>query len=647
MKLIRLTVENFRQYYGKQRLEFAKDGQKRVTVIQGENGVGKTSLFTAINWCLYAEGASNIGELISKEAISHAGIGDKVQAVVELVFLHAGTRYSIRRTLQGTKQVDGTIVTEVSTNLTMMRTRADGNAEPVPNPIGTINSILPSNVRTYFLFDGEKIDNFAKPEAAKEVKRAVFLVLKLEILEKAKNHLETVAQDYRRELKRVSSGTLRALVERDEAARAERDKASLRRVELLQEVESAKRKISDIDQRLREQQNTQVLQQQRDRVERDLKQRRGELDTIVSSIRDTVTGTYAVAAQSAIIAALQVLDEKRERGEIPSSIRKQFVQDLLDRMSCICGRDFEDGGPEHKRLQALVESSMPSSLEDDVLATSAALHTCNERIERQRLDIDTAMKRRTELVDIINTLEGELDDIRRQLIGSPLEEISSLEKQRQNFLADIESHNVESYSLAARLTELGKEISDLESEITQARKKEARERLLSDKLDLAQRAADAIGEVYEAFANDVRLKIEAKTKEIFKRLVWKDSHFQDVQVSPEFNLEVIDRWGMPARPELSAGERQVLSLSFITAMSRISEEEAPLIMDTPFGRLSSEPRTNITEHLPDLADQLVLFVTDEELRDEARKNLEPRIGAEYRLEFNSQTSCTEIVEVTR
>ena len=48
-----------------------------------------------------------------------------------------------------------------------------------------------------------------------------------------------------------------------------------------------------------------------------------------------------------------------------------------------------------------------------------------------------------------------------------------------------------------------------------------------------------------------------------------------------------------------------------------------------------------------LADQLVLFVTDEELRDQARKNLEPRIGAEYRLEFDHQTSCTEIAEVIR
>jgi DNA sulfur modification protein DndD len=96
---------------------------------------------------------------------------------------------------------------------------------------------------------------------------------------------------------------------------------------------------------------------------------------------------------------------------------------------------------------------------------------------------------------------------------------------------------------------------------------------------------------------------------------------------------VIDRYGKPARPELSAGERQVLSLSFITAMAQVSEEEAPLVMDTPFGRLSSDHRNNITKKLPELTSQLLLFVTDEELRDEARQNLEERIGAEYRLGF--------------
>jgi len=237
--------------------------------------------------------------------------------------------------------------------------------------------------------------------------------------------------------------------------------------------------------------------------------------------------------------------------------------------------------------------------------------------------------------------------VERQLKGSPLEEISRLEEQRQGFRADIDSYNLEIGSLQERIEKHSKEIGELEGAICRAQKAEQRGQLLGIKFDLAQRSADAIGEMYAIFADDMRQRIEAKTKEIFRLLVWKDSHFQDVRLGSDFNLEVIDRYGLPARPELSAGERQVLSISFITAMSRISEEEAPLVMDTPFGRLSSDHRNSITTHLPHLADQLVLFVTDEELRDEARANLESRIGAEYRLEFDRNTSCTEIMEVRR
>lgn len=646
MKLDRIVLQNFRQYFGKQRLEFAQDEQRCVTVIHGVNGAGKTSLFLALNWCLYGQGVEKVGELISKEHVRQTEPGSRVMTSVELSFLHDGQRYIARRTLRGTKQDNGGVQLDngEKENFNLMRIRVDGQSETVPNPIGTINAMLPANVRTYFLFDGEKIDNFAKPEAVQEVKEAIYLVLKLEILERARRHLEAAAQEYRKELWKSSSTELRQLIERDEKARAEREKDEKRKVELLSEIASARRKIVDIDQHLRETQNARDLQQQRDRIDQALTQRKQELESTINQVRDLATGAYFVLAQPAVECALAILDEKRERGEIPSNIRQQFVEDLLTQMRCICGRPVTDGSPEHQQLLNLMRKSLPGPLENDVLDTSAALRPFGERADRRKNDLDRAMQRRVGLVDAITRFEAELSDIRRQLQSSPIEEISRLEKQRQDFLTDIDSANVEIGAINERGNKLSKEIEQLEKEIAKANKEQIRERLIGIKLDLAQRSADAIGEIYQTFADDMRLKIEAKTKEIFKLLAWKGDHFEDVRLSPEYNLEVIDRYGLPARPELSAGERQVLSLSFITAMSRVSEEEAPLVMDTPFGRLSSQHRNSITQHLPELADQLAFFVTDEELRDQARKNLEPRIGAEYRLVFDPKTSCTTIEE---
>jgi DNA sulfur modification protein DndD len=651
MKFERITLENFRQYHEKQRIELARDSEKNVTIIHGVNGAGKTSLFLAINWCLYGRSlenvkvVDNVGELISKEAVYRAEIGELVAAKVEITFLHNGERYTVRRILQGIKQDNGTVSVYPMDDLSMMKTRPDGQAEKVGNPLGFMNSILPVNVREYFLFDGEKIDNFAKPEASDQVKDAIYLVLKLEILDRARRHLEALASDYRKELKKVSGGELRDLLEKDEKARAAKDKAEKRIVEIQQEIASARRNIADIDQKLRESESTKTLQQQRDRILSDLKQRRAELENIIIQIRETATSAYFVVAQPAIERALAILNEKRARGEIPSSIRQQFVQDLINQMRCICGRAFTDGSSEHERLLGLMKTSLPSSLEDEITNTNATLRTFTERTARKKSELDSFMKGRARLADIIKGLDAELDDVGRQLKGSPLEEIKELENKRQSIQADIDSYNMDLGSLSTQVQELLKESASLEKAIQRARKEEKKERMLSTKLDLAQRSADAIADMYQVFADEMRGRIEMKTKEIFKNLVWKESHFRDITLGPDFNLEVIDRYGLPARPELSAGERQVLSLSFITAMSRISEEEAPLIMDTPFGRLSSQHRESITQYLPDLTDQLILFVTDEELRDQARLNLVPRIGAEYRLNFNSKTSCTTIEEI--
>ena len=77
-------------------------------------------------------------------------------------------------------------------------------------------------------------------------------------------------------------------------------------------------------------------------------------------------------------------------------------------------------------------------------------------------------------------------------------------------------------------------------------------------------------------------------------------------------------------------------------MARVSEEEAPLVMDTPFGRLSKAHRDNIAGHIPQIAKQLILFVTDEELRESSRERMKSYIGREYDLIFNQNTGCTTI-----
>lgn len=644
MKLENIQIENFRQYYGVQRLKFSTDPVKNITVINGNNGAGKTSFFVALNWCLYGEGADNIGELISKEAKRQASSGDKVTARVKLAFRHGSEKYIASRELTGIKQKDGSLDVDAKNKFSLMRIRADGQAIEVKNPIGTLNTILPSNVRTFFLFDGEKIDNFAKPDATDEVRYAVYNVLKLEILKRAINHLSHIADERRRESKQSSSGELLDLLEQDEKIRNNKKEAAKKLEEQREERDSAKRKIVEIDKRLRQLQASRDLQEKRDQIQSDMVGREEELEDVVKEIRDLGAPSASLLAQNAIADALKILDKKRERGEIPSSIRQQFVQDLLERGVCICGSPIKDGDKAHAHLMKLLERSVSGELEDKVLNTNIALNTLVAQNKKLPARLNSLMKRKTTLSDTITGLHAQLDDVTRQLQGSPLEEIGKLEKQRQSFNMDYENDLMDIGKYEKEIADCDEKIAELAKEIEHEKKQKGKNEHLVREMSLAQQSADAIEKIYEEFAEEMRTKIEGKTREIFKKLVWKESHFQDVSLSPEYLLEVIDRFGSPARPELSAGERQVLSLSFITAMVQVSEEEAPIVMDTPFGRLSSDHRANITANLPKLSPQLVLFVTDEELHNQARNNLEWHIGMEYTLDFNGKTSCTQIVE---
>ncbi|WP_119072020.1 AAA family ATPase [Aggregatilinea lenta] len=648
MKIERVSLLNFRQYYDEHRVIFAQHDQENVTVIHGVNGAGKTSFFLALNWCLYGEGIDNIGQITSKEAVSRAKVGDKVSTKVSITFIHEGERYMAARQLTGQKRNDGSLDEARNSNeFLLMRASTSGVATRIDNPIGVMNTILPSNVRTYFFFDGEKIDNFARPESAREVQEAIYRVLSLETLTRAKTHLSKAARDLRGQLKGIVSEELKDLISQDSDLRQQEEDLLERQVELRNNIATAQRHIEDVNQQLRDFEAVEALQGQYDLFTREIQERQQEFEELKTRIRDSASQGYIPLSRNAVQLALQMLDEKRERGEIPSNIRQQFIQDLLERHRCICGRPFADADEAHEHLVSLLSSSVPSSLEDNVLTTSGQLRALIDRGPQFESDLSTAIQDKVRLEQTIERLWAQRDDIQREMKGSEQIEVSQLARRRDQYQADKDEYNAELVRADITLEDIRIRIKELERQIQQARKTEIRQLHLSHKVELAQDAADILDKVYTTFAEHKRREVEQETQNIFHSLAWKGEHFQDVCLTENYQLEVIDRYGLPARPELSAGERQILSLSFITAMARAAQREAPLIMDTPFGRLSSAHREAITRNLPDLAPQLVLFVTDEELRDQALENLKPRIGAEYRLNFDPRTSCTTIEELNQ
>lgn len=635
MILETLRVSNFRQYYGEQKVVFA-NGPKNVTVIRGSNGAGKTNLFSAINWCLYGEDAAlgDQGEIVNKKAIADAGSHRKVDAEVELRFRHADSDGSEHSYVAVRNTRDG--------SLRLSRVTKKG-LEELPNPTLMLNTILPRDVRTYFFFDGEKIDEFAKPEHERQIRDAVYSVLQLEVLERAKTHLNSVADEYERELKKLDTGGVLEDLTKQKEQRTEEHKSAQEQLERdRKELNGARDVVDEIDQELSKQREIQDEARRREELEKEKVRLEDELETLFSDLRELGSGAYSVLGRSLVSKASEIIQTKRQRGEIPAGIREQFVKDLLDKAKCICGREISVNGPERQTLMALLNRAMPSTVEDRVLETSGLLLALKAKSEQRLEALMNLKKRKVELDDELSRVTKEADEIAAKLQGVAIQQVQVLENKRRAAQTRANELFISIGRLEQQLRDLDANIKDLNHRIQKAEGLEGKARLVQKKMALARQAAEAIDDVHEKFAQVMRKRIEEETKKIFSMLIWKESQFTNVELTDDYRLVVLDRWGSPARPELSAGERQLLSLSFIIALSKASDGAAPVVMDTPFGRLDTLPRENICQHIPEMVHQVVLLVTGEELHGKALQILKPRIGRSYCLDWEKSTGCTAV-----
>ena len=82
------------------------------------------------------------------------------------------------------------------------------------------------------------------------------------------------------------------------------------------------------------------------------------------------------------------------------------------------------------------------------------------------------------------------------------------------------------------------------------------------------------------------------------------------------------------------------------SLVRLCKHEVPFIIDTPFARIDTEHRRNISEHFfSKLNGQVFILSTNEEIDSEHVKILRDKIAATYMLE-NTDNKRTVIVKNT-
>ncbi|HEY9626523.1 MAG TPA: AAA family ATPase [Coleofasciculaceae cyanobacterium] len=651
MKLLSIKLFNFRQFWGEVAIDLAGQSGQSITVIHGNNGAGKTTLLNAFTWVLYGQHTAAFAapeQHINKRAIAQTTPGSRVDCWAELMFEHNGNRYRARRSCYLEKPPAYSPTADLSEQPGELVLQINNKLVESPEiPEDKIGQVLPESLHRYFFFDGERIDRIVKSENKSEISKAIRTLLSVEVLDRAINHLKEALRSLNRELAEIGDPETKRLVKEKEDLIEEKADLEAGRDEIATEIDAFEEQKQKVTAQLRQLDQIGQIQQRRDDLRQQAEDIQAQLDRSEDKLRRTISARgYMVFLTDAIAQFRSLADDLRQRGELPAGIKQQFVEDLLQEGSCICGTELKRGTQARKQVESWLDRSGIQQVEEAVLQMGGEVNSIERQIPEFWAEVEQEQGSIENLQRLLATLEHQIDDIREQLKGSEDVNVSGLEQRLEDIEEKIIDLHREDETTLREIEDCDAAIADLSKQIKELKAKGKQQALIQRQIKATDDAINRIGQVRSRIDRVFRIKLEEKIREIFRKVSFKT---QVPKLTENYELVLVENLtDGESIVAPSTGENQILSLSFIGsiidrvrywskkhALIGLDSSSFPIVMDSPFGTLDENYRRQIAHLIPTLADQLVVLATKTQWRGEVETEMEPYIGKEYVLVFNS------------
>lgn len=635
MLIQRIGLTNWRSFYGDNDFFVSQDPQKNVTLIRAENGVGKTSLLAAINWCLFnilpAESEfENPKELVNKFA---AGREQVTRTTVEVDFKHDGRRYRASRSFD-----QRTMTTEP---LRMVDLRAGGEV-PISqsNPDRFINSVIPREMAPHFFFYGEATSRYTGATGAKKFGEAVKGILGSTVARMALEDLKKTCQEYNRQASDNANAEARTIERQIDEIELKITSCEGNLLKAEAEIEAASERMDRLSQELAGTKPAKEAQARRLRLESHLAAKEAErtkaLARSSSWMQNYVT---SVLADELMSEAAEVIKAEETRRKLPSPYDKKLVNEILEDKMCICGRPVSEGSAEHDHIKTLLDSAGDQAVMSRVMSTREALGRFEQRAERAWSEFERNSEDLRKVESEIQRADAELTDISKELATNPITDIAEKEAARGRAKQQRDQAIDRKSGLQATITNLQRDMADLERRRDElVRKSDTAKRFVKR----AQLSAALMARLDSRLTQEeeaARSTIEGEIDRIVQKFMRKPVR---VKLDKDYQLRLYDEHGVEVAK--STGENQLLGLAFTGAISKFAKSRqkdnddillpgtvAPLVVDSPFGHLDPLYRRGVAEFLPDLASQVILLVSTSQASDVVMATLADKVEQQYLL----------------
>ncbi|MFR2665923.1 MAG: hypothetical protein ACLTAJ_08735 [Clostridium sp.] len=656
MRFKKLILKDFFRYYGNQEIDCSVDKNKSVVVLIGENGRGKTTILSAFNWVLYD---TLLEPLIEENMLNYRKREEMkenttTESYVELLFEENGVDYILKRSLEFKKDNYSRVTNLTSKGkTTIFKVESNGNRVEVNVQVFKERFLIPKDLSGFFFFDGERINRLAKVDGKKEIKKAILNILGISHIERAKTDISKIKRKLLDESKKYSNGNdYNKLV--DDISQLEEGITNIE-IEMNkndEKISLAEKKLDDVNEIIRNSDNKNVkeLEKERDRVDTILKNEGRRLDEIEKRIKKHIGENFKFyLAKGFIEDTEKILEEKKKDGILPSNIKETFINDLIKNKKCICGTCLEIGSKEYEAVIGMKEQAGSKELDDAYYKLKSLIAKIKKNSTSFYSILDELTKERENIKSTIYDMNNQLDIISNKLKNIDIETIRNAENLRESFRNEINKLNQKKGKYEIRLGDYTKRKQSLEKDLRNLNSNNKQIMELQSKLDIIDQLETLNTEFKDMFTQVVREELDLRIKEVFSKITNKEYRIpvltKDFELKITSKLNQVDLDESEKRDEiLSTGEGQITSLSFIGAlvsyardkkddyiMSKLSGEEYPIVMDSPFGNLDEVHTKNVAANIGKLSSQVIIVVSQKQWEGHVENNILQQVKRKYRM----------------
>lgn len=666
MWISKIELTNFKSY---RHAEFSfpePEGEKNIVLVGGINGYGKTSILEALYLCLYGKDAivhlARAGLKTDEfkgypSFLERAFNGEARRASEDLMSVRVVVQKTktkgidiLRRwyfrTSTGVWQEDEAVVRETTRGVPGMPKTDQKNGFLLSELLD--DNFVPAHVAPFFFFDGEEVKKLADQNRIEQVKQGLEGLLGVVLLRNLAERLKGFENYKRSGIANVDDQNIERMLEAltaDEAKlnalRLDAEQSKKRLDELKAERNSYFERITaagggggdiatvkDLVEEREQLRNAQrEVQKSLERILADKLPFHLMPRTLLQEFRTQLQREVALTEWQAECRALQPKRAKFENAflgaatpEISPELTGEQVAAIKGRIETAWASLFHP--PPANCADTITHSYLHESLRDRALSFLDSIDVGQQEV----LDLLNQQRDYTSRIEELNRKISRVEGIDRD--GT----LAELKKNLSRVTADIDAMETHIKDDEREVIGLEVTVNNTRSRYQQETKRRDETSPVRQLLNKSERVRAVVEEVVPSlFPLKVKALSEAMTR-VYRQLAHK-TQVARIVIDDDGTTHILSKTNKVIGFDRSAGENQIFATALIAGLAEVSKVKAPLLVDTPLGRLDSKHRANILNFwISNTNRQVILLSQDEEIDAYFYKRIKKNVSATFLLE---------------